>query len=183
MIEAFHLARKACVWSSLGLMLAGWGLRAAESVAGKAQPAKPRQVVSESFTNLPPLFVTQAKTLDPLDLARESWKGWISRRGVAWGMTPDHRPTLRLSFDCRALPWASIKPHSVDGPDNNMRAIGGLAALHAMLGDEFEGDPAAAGIIAYLQWCTDPASGIPYSPDGTERGCAIGHGEHTKNLC
>lgn len=182
MIKAFHLARRACVWSWLGLMLAGWGLRAAESVAGKAQPAKPRQVVSESFTNLPPLFVTQAKTLDPLDLARESWKGWISRRGLAWGLTPDHRPTLRLSFDCRALPWASIKPHSVDGPDNNMRAIGGLAALHAMLGDEFEGDPAAAGIIAYLQWCTDPSSGIPYSPDGTERGCAIGHGEHTKNL-
>ena len=165
-------------------LLAGTGstLIAAEAEPRKAAPAAPRKVTKEEFATFPPLFLTEAKTFDPLDLARESWKGWISKRGIAWGLTPQHKPTLRLSFDCRALPWPSIKQHAVDGPDNNMRAIGGLAMLHAMLGEEFKNDPAAAGIIAYLQGCTDPVSGIPFNPDSIGRGCAIGHGEHTKNL-
>jgi hypothetical protein len=165
--------------------------RAEDGAAGKSAavaaprttaPAGPRQVVVQGFAAYPPLFARQANTLDPLTLARQSWKGWISKRGIPWGMTADLQPTLRLSFDCRALPWPSIKQHSVDGPDNNMRAVDGLALLHAMLGDEMRGDRAEAGIIAYLASCTDPQTGIPYSPDSMSRSCAIGHGEHTKNL-
>ena len=60
-------------------------------------------------------------------------------------------------------------------------AVGGLALLHAMLGDEMKNDPAEKGIITYLQSCTDPESGIPYSPDSMVA-LAVGHGEHTKNL-
>jgi hypothetical protein len=149
----------------------------------KAKPAGPREATTNSFLNYPPLFATESKTeFDPMEFARESWKGWVSKRGIPWGLTPDQQPTLRLSFDCRALPWPSIRQHSVDGPDNNMRAVGGLAFLQDMFGDEFKNDPAAAGIIGYLLWCTDPVSGIPYPPDSMSRGCAIGHGEHTKNL-
>jgi hypothetical protein len=149
----------------------------------KARPAGPRQITTWSFASYPPLFAAEVKTpFDPLALARESWKGWVSKRGIPWGMTPEHQATLRLSFDCRALPWPSIKQHSVDGPDNNMRALGGLAFLQDMLGEEFRNDPAAAGIIGYLLWCTDPLTGIPYNPDSMSRGCATGHGEHAKNL-
>ena len=155
---------------------------AAEADPAKARPAAPRQITVTGMASLPPLFATNAKTFDPVDLARESLQGWISKRGIPWGMTPELKPMLRLSFDCRALPWPSIKQHSVDGPDNNMRAVDALALLHAMLGDEFQKDPAEAGIIAYLSSCTDPATGIPYSPDSMSRSCAIGHGEHTKNL-
>jgi hypothetical protein len=150
--------------------------------SGKAQPARPREVLAEAFTDYPPLFARRAATHDPVELARECRDGWLHRRGIAWGMMPDLKPTLRLSFDCRALPWPSIKQHSVDGPDNNMRALDGLAALHAMLGDEMKNDPAEPGIIGYLVSCTDPLTGIPYSPDSATRSCAIGHGEHTKNL-
>ena len=153
------------------------GGRVSAGEAKKAQPAGPRTITTTEQLSYPPLFATSAATFDPLDLARESWKGWITKRGIPWGMMPDGRPTLRLPFDCRALPWPSIKVHSVDGPDNNMRTLGGLALLHAMLGDEFKNDPAEAGIVGYLQWCTDPLSGIPYSPDSMSRGCAIGHGE------
>lgn len=142
----------------------------------------PREVNVERYVSLSPVFASRTSTLDPLSLARLSWKGWISKRGIPWGMTTGLKPTLRLSFDCRALPWPSIKQHSVDGPDNNMRTLGGLAMLHDMFGDEFKNDPAEAGIIAYLASCTDPISGIPYSPDSMNRGCAIGHGEFVKNL-
>jgi len=154
----------------------------AATPAKTTAPAGPRHVETTGFAAYPPVFARQAKTLDPLALARLSWKGWISKRGIPWGMTADLQPTLRLSFDCRALPWPSIKQHSVDGPDNNMRAVDGLALLHAMLGDEMKDDPAEAGIIAYLASCTDPQTGIPYSPDSMARSCAIGHGEHTKNM-
>jgi len=156
---------------------------AAAETATKARPAAPREIVTQSFASYPALFVTETKTpFDPMDLARESWKGWITKRGVPWGMTPENLPTIRLSFDCRALPWPSIKQHGVDGPDNNMRALGGLAFLQDMFGDEFKNDPAATGIIGYLLWCTDPLTGIPYNPDSMSRGCATGHGEHAKNL-
>ena len=164
------------------LILSRVWLSAAEKEAHKAQPAAPRTIVAKEYLSYPPLFAESANTLDPVDLARESWKGWLSKRGIPWGMQSDLKPTLRLPFDCRALPWPSIKTHSVDGPDNNMRAIGGLALLHHMLGDEFKNDPAEAGIVAYLQWCTDPGTGIPYSPDSMSKNCAIGHGEFSKNL-
>lgn len=164
------------------LILSGVSSRAADTEPGKARPAGPRTITTTEQLSYPPLFLTSANTLDPLDLARESWKGWVSKRGIPWGMMPDGRPTLRLPFDCRALPWPSIKVHSVDGPDNNMRTLGALALLHAMLVDEFKNDPSESGIIGYLQWCTDPLSGIPYSPDSMSRSCAIGHGEFAKNL-
>lgn len=154
----------------------------ATAAESKARPASPRQIETKEFASCPPLFATDAKTFDPVDLARESWKGWISQRGIPWGLTSDFKPTLRLPFDCRALPWPDIKTHSVDGPDNNMRTLGALALLHAMLGDEFKNDPAEKGIVGYLLWCTDPQSGIPYSPDSVSRSCAIGHGEFAKNL-
>ena len=165
------------------LVLHSSALLSAAEAETKARSAGPRQITPKSFANYSPLFVTEAKTpFDPVDLARESWRGWVTKRGIPWGMTTEHLPALRLSFDCRVLPWPSIKQHSVDGPDNNMRALGGLAFLQDMLGDEFKNDPAAAGIIGYLLWCTDPLTGIPYSPDSMSRGCAAGHGEHTKNL-
>jgi hypothetical protein len=147
-----------------------------------AKAAGPRSITNEEFLSYPPVFADASKTFDPMDLVRESWKGWVSKRGEPWGTTPDFKPTLRLPFDSRALPWPSIKEHSVDGPDNNMRAVGGLALIHSMLGDEMKNDPAEAGIVSYLLWCTDPVSGIPFNPDATGRGCAVGHGEHTKNL-
>lgn len=154
--------------------------RAAEDT--QALPARPRQEAVVGQASYPPLFARQAATLDPLDLARESLHGWIARRGIPWGMTPQGTPTLRLSFDCRALPWPSIKQHSADGTDNNMRAVDALALLHAMLGEEMNGNAAEQGILAYLMSCTDPESGIPYCPDSLPRSSAMGHGEHTKNL-
>jgi hypothetical protein len=163
------------------LLVASQGVPS-QARAGAAKPAGPRTITNLEFLSYPPAFATSAKTFDPMDLVRESWKGWVSKRGVPWGTSTDFKPTLRLPFDNRALPWPSIKEHSVDGPDNNMRAIGGLALLHAMLGDEIKNDPAEAGIVSYLKWCTDPVSGIPYSPDATQRDCAVGHGEFAKNL-
>ena len=147
----------------------------------KAGAAERRISVKENL-NCPPLFATKAKTLDPLDLARESWKGWISKRGIPWGDTNRVPPDLRMPFDNRALPWPSIKTHEVDGADNNNRTTGGLALLHAMFGDEMKNDPAEAGILAYLRVCTDPVSGIPFNPDKMPRECAMGHGEFVKNL-
>jgi len=170
----------------VGVVLTTAGIvnAASDDNAAKAVPAAERHTTVTGLAAYPPIFATQAATLDPMNLARESWKGWIHKRGIPWGTASDFTPTLRLSFDCRALPWPNIKQHEVDGPDNNMRAVDALALLHAMLGDEMRNDPAEKGIIAYLLSCTDPASGIPYSPDSIIRdsGCAIGHGEHTKNL-
>lgn len=169
-----------CVGLTLFTLAAGLTVTGEET---KAQPAGPRTVTIIGYSNAAPLFAADPKSpFDPVSLARECWKGWVSHKGIPWGMTPSFEPTLRLSFDARALPWPSLKQHTVDGPDNNMRAVGGLACLQDMFGAEFKGDPAAAGIIGYLRWCTDPSTGIPYSPDSIARGCAIGHGEHTKNL-
>ncbi len=157
-------------------------VKAAEEKSGKAIPAREGKITTKDFLLYPPVFARQAKTLDPLELARESWKGWMSKRGVPWGMLPGGESTIRLSFDCRALPWPSIKQHSVDGPDNNMRAIGAHALLHEMLGPEKENDPIETGHMGYLLFCTDPDYGLPYSPDSVNRSCAIGHGEFAKNL-
>ncbi len=73
---------------------------------GKAVPAGVRRVTVKGFAAYPPIFAIRTGTLDPLDLARESWKGWISKRGIPWGMRAGLGPTLRLSFDCWALPWS-----------------------------------------------------------------------------
>ncbi|MBI3850419.1 MAG: hypothetical protein HY298_09040 [Verrucomicrobia bacterium] len=135
---AFLLLIHCCMWSHV-----------AEGNDAPVHSAALRSITVKEPLSYPPLFVTAAKTLDPMDLARESWKGWVSKRGIPWGMTPELQPTLRLSHECRAFPWPSIKQHGVDGPDNNMRAVGGLALLHAVLGEEFKNEPAEAGIINY----------------------------------
>jgi len=62
----------------LHLAVPTWGV-AAES---EALPAGPRQIAVKEFVSHPPLVATEAKTFDPVDLARESWKGWISKRGI-----------------------------------------------------------------------------------------------------
>ena len=66
--------------SLLGLQLAvpTWGV----AVEPKVVPAGPRQIAVKEFASYPPLFATEAKTFDPVDLARESWKEWISKRGI-----------------------------------------------------------------------------------------------------
>ena len=164
-------------------LLIGW-LAAATTMAAekKACPAGPRTTEVVEYLSYPPLFADRAGTLDPKDIAKISWKGWLSKRGLPWGTLPDGTPTIRLSFDCRALPWPSIKQHSVDGPDNNMRCLAAHALLHAMFPEEKAGDPIEAGHVGYLLFCTDPQMGLPYSPDSVNRSCAIGHGEFTKNL-
>jgi hypothetical protein len=178
----YSLGRSTAAWLAFAVTTTCLSTRAEDTNTARAKPAGPREISTKEFLSYSPVFVSPSRTFDPMDLARESWKGWISKRPEPWGTTTDFTPTTRLPFDCRALPWPSIKEHSVDGPDNNMRAIGGLALLHCMLGDEMKDDPAEKGIISYLEWCTDPISGIPFSPDATGRGCAVGHGEHTKNL-
>src|SRR3990172_5117450 len=129
---------------------------------GKPLPAGPREVNVVEHLTFPPLFVESAETLDPEEVARVSWDGWIKKRGIAWGTLPGGSPTIRLSFDCRALPWPSIKQHSVDGPDNNMRSLAAHASLHDMLPTEKKNDPVEAGQIGYLLSCTDPGCGLPY---------------------
>lgn len=148
----------------------------------KARPAGPRTTKVVEYLSYPALFAGGAGTLDPTDVARISWRGWLSKRGLPWGTLPDGKPTIRLSFDCRALPWPSIKQHDADGPDNGMRALGALALLHDMFGDEFQDNTVEAGIIGYLAFCTDPGSGIQYCPDTSERSCGLGDGELVKNL-
>jgi len=51
-----------------------------------------------------------------------------------------------------------------------------------MFGAKKKNDPAEEGQLAYLEFCTDPDSGVPYSPDSPSRACAVGHGELAKNL-
>src|SRR5437868_96647 len=57
-------------------------LWAAEKQADKAQPAGPRSITAKEYLSYPPLFTKSAHTFDPMDLARESWKGWVSKRGT-----------------------------------------------------------------------------------------------------
>jgi len=167
---------------SLLATFASWFAPATVAAEKKAVPAGPRTTKVVEYLSYPPLFADRAGTLDPKEVAKVCWKGWLSKRGLPWGTLPDGTPTIRLSFDCRALPWPSIKQHSVDGPDNNMRSLAAHALLHAMFPKEKLGDPIEAGQVGYLLFCTDPTTGLPYSPDSMYRSCAIGHGEFAKNL-
>ncbi len=142
----------------------------------------PRQVTLKSLADYPPLFAEKSATLDPLALARQCWKGYLTTQPEPWGMLPDGSPTLRFHFDNRALPWPVLKHHSVDGFDNNNRNLGAHALLHEMLGKEKDDDPAEKGEIGYLLSITDPALGLPYSPDTQPRQCAVGHGELVQNV-
>lgn len=154
----------------------------AEENSSKSEPAGVREIATKDFVAYPPLFVVEAKTLDPADMAREAWKGYLSKQPDVWGMLPGLQPTLRFHFDNRALPWPRLKHHLVDGFDNNARNVGAHALLHAMLGEEKNNDPVETGQIGYLLGITDSASGFAYSPDSLPQVCPIGQGELAKNL-
>lgn len=141
-----------------------------------------RTIAAKEFLEYPPLFATEAKTLDPRAIARECWNGYLKTQAEPWGMLPGGEPTLRFHFDNRALPWPRLKHHAVDGFDNNARNSGAHALLHHMFGDEKKNDPIERGHMGYLMSITDPASGFPYSADKMPRHCALGHGELTQNL-
>jgi len=106
--------------------------------------------------NCEPLFVQEAKTLDPLDVVRVAWQGYVTHRADPSGLTTDLQPMLRYNFNCRALPWPSIKHDSCDGLDNNGRGVGAWALLHAMFGKELKSDPVEAGTMSYSASCSDP---------------------------
>jgi hypothetical protein len=164
-----------------GLVLALVGMAKAADT-NKPVFGPERQVVSETSESHPPLFVQDAKTLDPSAIARECWKGYLTQQPDPWGMTGDLTPTLRFHFDDRALPWPRLKHHEVDGFDNNARSVGAHALLHEMFGHEKDNDPAEAGEMAYLLGCVDPASGLAYSPDRMPRECPLAEGEMARNV-
>ncbi len=141
-----------------------------------------RELLRETVAAYTPCFALQTKTLDPTEIARDCWAGYLTMQPDPWGLLPDLQPALRFHFDNRALPWADLKHHKVDGFDNNARNVGAHALLHAMLGEEKKGDPAEAGQIGYLLGITDPASGFAFSPDVLPRLCPLGEGEMAKNL-
>ena len=144
----------------------------------------PRQIVTTGYAypSSSPLFATQAKTLDPMDIVREARAGYLTKMCEPWGMLPGLKPTYRFWFDNRVLPWPELKHHVVDGFDNNSRNLGAHALLHEMLGEEKKNDPIEAAQIGYLVNITDPDGGLPYTPDRLPRHCALGHGELAKNV-
>lgn len=142
----------------------------------------PRQIDTTRCTSYPPLFAIQTNTLDPVDIVRDAWKGYLTKCSEPWGMLPGLKPTYRFWFDNRVLPWPEVKHHVVDGFDNNSRNVGAHAMLREMLGDEKNHDPIEAGQIGYLVTITDPEGGLPYTPDRLPRHCALGHGELAKNV-
>lgn len=118
----------------------------ADSVAVTTNaPLCERQIVVKAAADYPPLFLREAKTMDPRDIARQCWKGYLTTQPEPWGMTAGRKPTLRFHFDNRALPWPRLQHHGVDGFDNNARNVGAHALLHEMLGAEKKNDPAEAG--------------------------------------
>lgn len=164
-------------WLFLGLLYAvtsgGWAaiLFAAEGKSGKAQPAQSRELRIVGYVEAEPLFLESANTLNPVATARDAWKGYLTQMADLAGRTADLRPMYRLLFDNRALPWPSLKQNQVDGFDVNTRNFGAHAALHAMLGDEKQSDPAELGQLAYV---------LTLTPSGP--GSMVAHGELAENL-
>jgi hypothetical protein len=144
--------------------------------------SKPREITTVGLESHAPVFVKQAKTLDPIDIARDAWKGYLTKMCEPWGMLPGGKPTYRFWFNNRVLPWAVLEHHAVDGFDNNNRNLGAHAHLREMLGAEKANDPIEAGQIGYLMSCIDPEGGLAFSPDLMPRHCALGHGELAKNV-
>ena len=149
---------------------------AAEQVADekldKAVPAGPRQVTTIEYLSYPPVFETEAKTLDPLDLARDSWKGYLTKQAEPWGMLPGLKPTLRIHFDSRALPWPVLGSHIVDCPLTS-RNLGAHALLREMFGSEKKDDHIEEAHIGYLLSCTAPETGWAYCPEKLPRECML----------
>ncbi|MEI6913696.1 MAG: hypothetical protein WCL39_01040, partial [Armatimonadota bacterium] len=73
--------------------------------AEPAKPARPRQARIIRDINSVPVFARIATTLDPLQIAREAWKGYLTKQPDSWGMTDKGKPEYRFNFDSRALPW------------------------------------------------------------------------------
>src|SRR5262249_41771722 len=115
-----------------GLLLSAMLTQAQEPVPKPA--GCERRIQTQQWIALPPLFISESRTVAPSDIARECWKGYLSHQPDPWGMTFEKPPTLRFHFDNRALPWPSLKHHGVDGFDNNARNVGAQALLHAMFG-------------------------------------------------
>ncbi len=156
---------------------------AAEETAGaRSGPQPPRQVTTLEYAESPPLFVTRAKTLDPLAISRNAWNGYLKTMCEPWGMMPGGKPSYRFFFDDRILPWVEMKHHGVDGFDNNNRNLGAHALLREMFGREKLNDPIEEGQLGYLLSITDPEGGLPYPPERLPRHCALGHGELAKNV-
>lgn len=141
-----------------------------------------RTIETKEIVEFSPTFATETKTLDPVQIVRRAWKGYLSGQSEPWGMLPDGRPSHRFFFDNRALPWARLKHNPADGGDNNNRNVGAHALLHAMLGDEKNNDPIEAGQIGYLLSITDPQTGLPFCAEALPRGNTLGHGELSKNI-
>ena len=147
-----------------------------------AEGSAARTIEVTGYASYPPLFAEKADTLDPMAMARECWKGYLTKQPEPWGMLPGGHATHRFHFDNRALPWPNLKHHSVDGYDNNNRNLGAHALLHSMLGAEKDHDYAEEGQLGYLLSIADPELGLPYSPDSLPRQCAVGHGELAQNV-
>lgn len=114
------------------------------------------------------MFSTAARTLDPIDIVRGAWKGYLTNMCAPWGMMSGPQglqPMLRFYFEDQALPWPQLEHSPVDGLDTNTRNIGAHALLHDMLGAEKDNDPAEAGQIAYL---------LSLTPQGPESFIAVG---------
>ena len=66
---------KSCArWQILMAALLGLALSTvflAEALASKAVPAAARKITVQEYAAYPALFVTSAKTLDPVDIARQ----------------------------------------------------------------------------------------------------------------
>jgi hypothetical protein len=141
------------------------------AVAEKAVPARPRQERTIELIEAQPQFVSEAHTLDPAEVARDAWRGYLSHMGGPGGEKPELQANARLYFTGRALPWTLLAPSDIDGFDVNTRNVGAHANLHFMLGSEKAADPVEAAQLAYIQ---------SLHPEG--EGSFIHHGELAENL-
>lgn len=120
----------------LGLFLIvfdGNDLKSAEPNPLKTRPHETRVIGHAAYE---PSFLTKTGTLDPVVIARNGWKGYLTKMCEPWGLLQGLKPTIRCFFDNRVLPFAELKHHAVDGFDINVRSLGAHAILHEMLGKE-----------------------------------------------
>ena len=85
----------------------------------KAAPARPRQISTLEYLSYPPVFSTEARTLDPIDVVREAWKGYLTHMCAPWGMMTGPRglqPMFRFYFEDQALRTRPCPGHSSSIP-------------------------------------------------------------------
>lgn len=180
--QNFGLHRREFIKAAAVLTLCAGLPEFALAAADRSKRHSGSNIVIKSWQTSPPTFAKSARTLTPHQIARQCWKGYLTKQPDPWGMTRELKPTLRFHFNNRALPWPVLRHHAVDGFDNNARNIGAHALLHAMFGAEKDNDPAEAGDITYLLSSTDPESGLAYSPDSLPRVCPLAQGELARNV-